>query len=404
MNYILFDDKSRYSLLPFTHTRPVADIRCGIGTMRDRWEYFTGRHTGTLTEPYLQHVFPLDAAAGSNILINGAVFATKELYAAIQALQTGEKLVSGNTLLAANTDTRDLSFEGLGDFAKTLAIKEYAGEITALKHPWDIFSLNDYAIRTDFPLVTEGRKSAPIPAGVMVSGAENLFIEEGANIYAGCIINATTGPVYIGKDTEILEGVMIRGPLAVCSHGVVKMGAKVYGATTIGPGCKAGGEINNAVFFANSNKGHDGYLGNAVIGEWCNLGADTNCSNLKNNYDHVKVWDEHEGRYVQTGLTFCGLMMGDHSKCGINTMFNTGTVVGISCNIFGAGFPDKFIPSFAWGGGEGMDTYSFDKAMNTARRMMQRRNIELSEAGIAMYRHIFDTTAYQRETFTQNQS
>src|SRR6185437_5208009 len=256
--------------------------------------------------------------------------------------------------------------------------------------------------RDDFNTITKGRKSAAIPENVIVSGKENLFIEEGANIYAGCIINASTGPVYIGKEVEVLEGTMIRGPLAVCEHAVLKMGAKIYGATTIGPGCKTGGEINNAVFFANSNKSHDGYLGNAVIGEWCNLGADTNCSNLKNNYDEVKVWDEYKNKSVKTGLTFCGLMMGDHSKCGINTMFNTGTIVGVSCNIWGGGFPEKFVPSFSWGGSDGMTTYDFNRAIDTAQRMMARRNKTLNEQEKEMYRHIFEKTVPQRDLFANN--
>lgn len=264
-----------------------------------------------------------------------------------------------------------------------------------LQQVWDIFSLNDNAIRADYKLITAGSNSAPVPAGVTVTGSD-IFIEEGANVYPGTIINAQAGPVYIGKHTEVLEGTMIRGPLALCEQGVIKMGAKIYGATTIGPGCKVGGEINNTVFFANSNKAHDGYLGNAVIGEWCNLGADTNCSNLKNNYDEVKVWSEQQGALVATGLTFCGLLMGDHSKCGINTMFNTGTVVGVSANIYGGSFPDKFIPSFSWGGSEGMVTYKLDKAMETANRMMGRRNKTLSAAETEMYTHIFNNTAPQR--------
>jgi UDP-N-acetylglucosamine diphosphorylase/glucosamine-1-phosphate N-acetyltransferase len=230
-------------------------------------------------------------------------------------------------------------------------------------------------------------------------GKESLFIEPGAVINAGVIINAATGPVYIGPDSEILEGCMLRGPIALHEHAVIKMGAKIYAGTTIGPGCKVGGEISNVVFFANSNKGHDGYLGNAVIGEWCNLGADTNCSNLKNNYDEVKIWDEYNNRSVRTGLQFCGLIMGDHSKCGINTMFNTGTVVGVSCNIWGGGFPEKFIPSFAWGGSEGMTTYQFARAMDTALRMMARRGKTLSEAETEMYRSIFAATEAQRSLF-----
>ncbi len=390
MKYILFDDVARPRLLPFTHTRPVADIRCGILTMRERWERLTRSAAGSLTEPYLQQVFPVNAT-GDDMCVNGAVFGTPELAKAINALNRRQKLVQGDTVIAARLDAKDLSISEFHTKVNALTPIEYEQPVVSLKNAWDIFSLNDMAIRSDFILLTKGRKSAPVPEHITVTGAGDLFIEEGANIYAGCIINATAGPVYIGKDTEILEGTMIRGPLAVCDHGVIKMGAKIYGPTTIGPGCKVGGEINNAVFFANSNKSHDGYLGNSVIGEWCNLGADTNCSNLKNNYDEVKIWSEQEGKLIPTGLTFCGLLMGDHSKCGINTMFNTGTVVGVSCNIYGGGFPDKHIPSFSWGGADGMVTYEFDKAMDTARRMMKRRNLELSDAELGMYRHLFES-------------
>lgn len=398
MNIILFDDNSRQRLLPFTHTRPVADIRCGILTMRERWQVILGSMSSTLTESYLQAVFPVQTC-DDNLLVNGALFANKELGKAITKLADGEKLMSGNTLLAVRTSNADITFDNLDALTQELTPVHYEGEIMLLKNVWDIFSINDKAIRADFAPIVEGRQSAAIPEGVTVSAKENIFIEEGAVIGIGTIINATTGPVYIAKDAEVMEGCMLRGPLALCEHGVIKMGAKIYGATTIGPGCKVGGEISNVVFFANSNKGHDGYLGNAVLGEWCNLGADTNCSNLKNNYDEVKIWDEATNKSVRTGLQFCGLIMGDHSKCGINTMFNTGTVVGVSANIFGAGFPEKFVPSFTWGGAESLTTYQFARALDTANRMMQRRNKSLNEAEVAMYQHLFDKTTAQRELF-----
>ncbi len=388
MNYILFDDAARPRLLPFTHTRPVADIRCGILTMRERWERLLGESTGSLTEAYLQPVFPLHSG-DDNVYINGAVFGSNDLAQAIKGLQPGHALVAGGIIVAARTKMGDMDIATFGEHVDGLINAEYNNPVYALKHVWDIFSMNDRALRDDYALLTNGRKSAAIPEGVTVTGKEQLFIEEGAHIYAGCIINAATGPVYIAKDTEVLEGTMMRGPIAICTHGVVKMGAKLYGATTIGPGCKVGGEINNAVFFANSNKAHDGYLGNAVIGEWCNLGADTNCSNLKNNYAEVKIWDEAANKSVNTGLTFCGLLMGDHSKCGINTMFNTGTIVGVSCNIFGGDFPEKFVRSFSWGGSEGVTHYDFNRAMETAGRMMGRRGLSMSEADIEMFRYIY---------------
>jgi UDP-N-acetylglucosamine diphosphorylase/glucosamine-1-phosphate N-acetyltransferase len=389
MNYILFDDAARPHLLPFTHTRPVADIRCGIFTMRERWERCLNIHsTGTLTEQYLQPVYPLMAGT-DNIYINASVFGSADLAAAISKLQKGHALASGAHIIAARTDGTGLSAAWLPAHIASLPAQYTESTVYMLKNVWDIFLLNDRAIRDDFSILTIGRKSAPIPADVIVTGKENIFVEEGAHINAGCIINASTGPVYIGNAADVLEGVMMRGPVAICAHAVVKMGAKIYGATTIGPGCKVGGEINNAVLFANSNKAHDGYLGNAVIGEWCNLGADTNCSNLKNNYATIKIWDEAANKSVNTGLTFCGLLMGDHSKAGINTMFNTGTIVGVSCNIFGAGFPEKFVRSFSWGGSEGVSNYDFNRAMETAARMMERRGLKLSDAALEMYRHIY---------------
>jgi UDP-N-acetylglucosamine diphosphorylase/glucosamine-1-phosphate N-acetyltransferase len=391
MNYILFDDDARYQLLPFTHTRPVADIRCGILTMRQRWEQLLQQPTGTLTEAYLQEVFPLNSGA-DNVYINGSVFGNSELIAAIHALRPEQKLVKGDVVIAARIKGDGITLPGIN----TIPSQNYDGDVPAIRNVWDIFSLNDMAIRADFDLITKGRTGAPIPGDIMVSGKEQIFIEEGANVYTGCIINATKGPVYIGKAAEVLEGVMIRGPLAVGEHAVIKMGAKIYGATTIGPGCKVGGEISNTVFFANSNKSHDGYVGNAVIGEWCNLGADTNASNLKNNYDEINIWSEYENKLVPTGIIFCGLMMGDHSKCGINTMFNTATVVGVSCNIFGGDFPQKFVNSFSWGSSRKMLAYDFNKSMDTANRMMGRRGLQLSEKEIAMYRYIYDNSGKGR--------
>src|ERR1043165_4132509 len=379
MQLVLFDDAGRTALYPFTHTRPTADIRCGILTSRERWQHLLEYPTSsTLSEEYLQGVYPAPTASSDSLLVNGQILATPELAKAVKALQPGTTLYSGDTFIAASISGQPPAFDNLHIATGNLSRQTYDGELRQLAHPWDIFSQNDWAIRQDVTLLTSGRTSAPIPEDVTIRGTD-IFLEEGAIIGAGSIINTTTGPVYIGKGAEILEGCIIRGPLALGDHAVLKMGAKVYSGTSIGPGCKVGGEISNVVFFANSNKGHDGFLGNAVIGEWCNLGADTNCSNLKNNYDEVKIWSEHTNKSVKTGLTFCGLMMGDHSKCAINTSFNTGTVVGVSSNIFGSGFPEKFVPSFCWGGNEGMTTYDPGRAMETANRMMGRRNKQLSD-------------------------
>lgn len=394
MQFILFDGAARHHFLPFTHTRPVADIRCGILTLRERWELLLGTTTGTLTATYLQQAFPTRPDT-DQVYINGALFATALLAEAIKNLHLEEALWQGEKLIAFRT-AHTAEHKQETEFAASLTKVAFTDGVHQLEKVWDIFSGNERAIKEDFALITQGRQSQLLPDYVTALNRSNIFVEPGAKIYP-CIINADAGPVYIGKDAEVMEGSIIRGSFALGEHAVLKMGAKVYGGTTIGPGCKVGGEISNVVFFANSNKGHDGFLGNAIIGEWCNLGADTNCSNLKNNYDEVKIWDEHEHKSVKTGLQFCGLIMGDHSKCGINTMFNTGTVAGVSCNIYGGGFPEKFIPSFSWGGSESMVTYALDKAINTANRMMIRRNKELSRAEIDVLHHIFDQTQKQRE-------
>lgn len=401
MSYILFDTDIRYQLLPFTHTRPIADIRCGILTLRERWEKLLASSTSTLTEDYLQKVFPVHTT-GEDTYINGSIIATEELATAIKKLNKGEQLVQEDKVLAYKPNSATPTFGSISTEQVDITNISFEGELLSLNRIWDIFSLNGAIIKQDFDLLTKGKTSQPIPEGVTATGKENIFIEEGAVVNAGCILNGNSGPVYIGKNAELLEGVMMRGPVAICDNAVVKMGAKIYGDTTIGTGCKVGGENSNVVYFANSNKGHDGYLGNAVIGEWCNLGADTNCSNLKNNYDSIKIWDEHNNKSIQTGLTFCGLLMADHSKCGINTMFNTGTVVGVSANIYGGGFPEKFIPSFAWGGSDGMTTYKLERALDTANRMMGRRHQQLSEDEIKMYQYIFEQTTKQRDLFANN--
>ncbi len=393
MHLILFDTPDRNQLYPFTHTRPVADIRCGIHTLRERWEHHLDTKSGTLTEAYLQQAFPVTYKDTANTYVHSSVFCNTALATAVKRLQPGDALISDDILIALCT-AEQLTYPFQPDLV-TYNLISYKDPIRMLHDIWEIFSFNEAAIREDFNETTRNRVSRALPEYVTAINPENIFVEEGARVYP-CIINASAGPVYIGKDAEIMEGCLLRGPLALCDHSTLKMGAKIYGATTIGPGCKVGGEVNNAVFFANSNKGHDGFLGNAVIGEWCNLGADTNCSNLKNNYDTIKIWNEYQQKSMSTGLQFCGLMMGDHSKCGINTMFNTGTVAGVSCNIYGAGFPEKFIPSFSWGGSEGMVTYTLKKAMDTANRMMERRNLQLSEAETDILKYVYEHTEKQR--------
>jgi len=385
MNYILYDGSVRTALLPFTFTRPVADIRVGILTIREKWEKFLGTTTTTVTEEYLSEKFPM-VELDENIMINASYCPNEVLVEMISFLKPFQAIVKDEEVIAFYTtsDQEEVYFE---DYEWI----ECEEDVLRIENSWDIFQKNDQAIREDFLLLTEDRVSQPIPSTVQVLGRENIFIEEGA-VLNFCTLNATTGPIYIGKDAEIMEGSVIRGPFALGEHAQVKLGTKIYGATTVGPHCRVGGEVNNSVLFAYSNKGHDGFLGNAVLGEWCNIGADSNNSNLKNNYESVKLWDYETERFVNTGLQFCGLMMGDHSKCGINTMFNTGTVVGVSANIFGAGFPRNYIPNFTWGGAQGTQVYLPKKAFETAKIVMARRNVEFTSQEEAILTHVFNET------------
>ena len=388
MNYILFDGSVRNQLLPFTFTRPVADIRFGILTMRERWEYILGNTTSTITEDYLSEKWPL-VEFEENIMINAAYFPSSALIDQVMNLKKNEAIFDGEDIVAFYAEEdQEVDFEVFKQL-------EIAGEVLKLAHTWDIFSKNDFAINFDFKLITEDRESEPINSSNFVKNPENIFIEEGA-VVENCSLNASTGPIYIGKDALVMEGCFFRGPIAIGEEAVVKMGAKIYGATTIGPGSRAGGEINNSVLFQNSNKGHEGYLGNSVLGEWCNLGADTNNSNLKNNYAEVRLWDYETEGFAKTGLQFCGLMMGDHSKCGINSMFNTGTVVGVSCNIFGTGYPRNFIPSFSWGGSAGMTTYQTKKVFEVARLVLERRKMEFTKEDEAILEHVFEESSEYR--------
>jgi UDP-N-acetylglucosamine diphosphorylase/glucosamine-1-phosphate N-acetyltransferase len=389
MNYILFDGSVRNSLLPFTFTRPVADIRIGILSIREKWEKHLGYTTTTITEEYLEAKYPM-VELEENILINASYLPTKSLVEQVRNLSENQAIFKGEEVIAFFTsDTQEDV-----DFTLYKQI-ECSEDVLQLKNTWDIFSLNDKAIKADFGLITQGRTSQPIPEGVHAINKENIFIEEGATISFSSL-NASKGPIYIGKDAEIMEGCLVRGPFAMCEHSVLKMGAKVYGATTLGPYCKVGGEVNNSVLFGFSSKGHEGFLGNSVLGEWCNIGADTNTSNLKNNYAEVKLWNYHTERFTNTGLQFCGLMMGDYSKCGINTMFNTGTVVGVSANIFGSGFPRNFIPSFSWGGAAGFTTYQLNKVIEVAKVVMRRRDVQFSKIDENILQHVFDETAKNR--------
>ncbi|MFP5470241.1 MAG: GlmU family protein [Bacteroidia bacterium] len=379
--YTLFDGSAHKNLLPLTFTKPVAHLRVGIFTIQQKWEKHLEQHVSVRTKDYLSTKFNGNNKAGGTG-ISANILPTSDLVDVIKNLENKQlltykgKLIAINPLPAAN--------ENLDAYLKDFTKVEYDTEISTLDHPWDIFRKNDAEIRTDFEFIKiEKKRSKQSGVANTLINEKDIFIEEGAKV-TGAFLNATDGPIYIAKDAEVMEGCLVRGPFALCEHAGLKMGAKIYGATTVGPHCKVGGELNNVVMQAYSNKGHDGFLGNSVIGEWCNLGADTNCSNLKNNYGNVKVYSYTEGKAIDTGLQFCGLIMGDHSKSGINTMFNTGTVVGVSANIFGGDFPPKHIPSFSWGN----EKFTLEKAFDVAQRMMSRRNISFTNEDKKIFQEI----------------
>ena len=389
MNYILFDSDVRDTLLPFTYTKPVADIRIGILTIREKWEKHLGLTTTTITADYLEEKYPM-VEMEENILINASFCPTESLVEKVKTLSKNEAIFKGEDVLAFHTtqSQEEVDFD-------TYTQIEFDEELIQVKNTSDIFTHNGKAIQQDFDLITEERTSETIPAGIQVINPGNIFIEEGAQILFSTL-NASEGPIYIGKDALIMENSSIRGPFAMCENAVVKMGAKIYKDTTIGPFSKVGGEISNAVIFGYSSKGHDGYLGNSVIGEWCNLGAGTNNSNLKNNYSEVKLWNYETERFAKTGLQFCGLMMGDHSKCAISTMFNTGTVVGVSANLFGSGFPRNFTPSFSWGGAAGYETFQMNKVSEVVTAVMKRKNLVFDVVDQKILDHVFEETKQYR--------
>ena len=368
MAIILFDDIAHQTLRPLTFTRPVADLRIGILTIAEKWAKYLNNSFSFFTKPWLQGKFPIKIEE-YNLFINGAVCPDEVLINDIKALKHGDSLLLGDKLIAVRLNAKEaISFNPQSNYGTANHLSHQPIVIT---YPEEIFRNNDIELRKDFKLLTQGRKSAQLSATNTVIG-EDFFAEEGAK--ADCsTFNTTNGPIYLAANTEVWEGTHIRGAFALCEHSQVKMGTKVYGATTIGPYSRIGGELNNAVIWGYSSKGHEGYLGNSVLGEWCNIGADSNNSNLKNNYDEVKLWDYTTNRFRKTGLQFCGLIMADHAKCAINTMFNTGTVVGVSANVFGAGFPRNFIPDFSWGGAQGYEVYTLKKMFITAQKVFDRR-------------------------------
>ncbi len=394
-NLILFDNTSRETLLPLTFYRPSSEIRVGILTIREKWEKILHLKASHHSQDYLSRKFPLRIDQ-NNLFVAGNTFPTPNLVDKIRQLLPLEGLFHKGQLVAANIpgmlfpQSQEIPFNDL----KVIEIEE----IDSINRPADIFLKNEEQIVSDFELITQGRQSQDLPKTTRLIGNHPIFIEEGAEVLA-LSINTTDGPAYIGKNALIMEGSVLRGPVAFCESAVAKMGAKIYKGTTIGPWSKVGGEVSNCVFFGYANKGHDGYLGNSVIGEWCNFGAGSSNSNLKNNYSPIKVWDYSQNDFVQTGLIFHGLIMGDHSKCSINSMFNTGTVVGVHANIATGKFPPKFIPSFSWFVGKHPTVYELPRAIETATRVFARRNIELTKADHSIFEHVFRLTKDRRKTY-----
>jgi UDP-N-acetylglucosamine diphosphorylase/glucosamine-1-phosphate N-acetyltransferase len=398
-NIILFGDDHWFDLLPLTFTRPICELRVGILTIREKWEKRLEGKASFITQDYLAEKYPINIEE-ENLLINSTFLPDDILVHYVKQLKLNEALLFDSELIAARLSAAE--FEKLSDEKDAfqslngMDLSENKSLVfSRITKPYHIFSLNGQEMIKDFDLITKHKTSQTISSTNTVIGGYPVFLEEGA-IMECCMINTVNGPVYLGKNVQVMEGCMIRGGFAACEGSVVKMGAKIYGPTTIGPYCRLGGEVNNSVLLANSNKGHDGYLGNSVLGEWCNLGADTNTSNLKNNYLPVKIWSYVKERFEDTGLQFCGLIMGDHSKAGINTMFNTGTVVGVASNIFGDGFPRNFIPSFSWGGAAGFTTHQINKAIETAEIVMSRRNMIMSELDKNILHHVYLNTAVNR--------
>jgi len=374
MKLQLHDNGLHLRFAPLTLTRPLGNLRMGIFTNDERWKLFLpDAEVSFITESYLQAKYPLSSEYG--IQVNAQIIPNEDVVASICHLEA-DSILMYNSIWIAKTGNATNKIDFIGE------------EPIVLENRWHIYQKNDAVLKADFQLITNGRVSQTLSDTNIVIGDESLiFLEEGAVVEAS-ILNTKTGPIYIGKDAEIMEGSVVRGPLAMCEHSALKLATKVYGAVTLGPHCKVGGEVNNVVFQAYSNKGHDGFLGNALIGEWCNLGADTNTSNLKNNYGNVSTYSFETGKEEKTDIQFMGVCMGDHSKCGINTMFNTATVVGVSSNIYGSGFPDKYVPSFSWGEPSQLVPFRFDKAIEYSNNMMNRRGLELSEAEISILKTI----------------
>ncbi len=389
MTIIFFDDQSRETLLPLTATRPVADLRIGIMKISEKWLFHYKTEGFYQTQSYLQEKYPLKTT-NNHLFINGSVCPDANILVAVDGLKEGEALMSDDVCIAVKSKKDKIKVADLIEF-KTVA---FEGFFTKITYPEDIFKYNADALRLDFDVLTKGRTSQKLSATNTIIG-DDIFVEEGVEAEC-CTFNTKNGPIYLGRNSQVWEGTHIRGGLALCNDSQIKMGTKIYGATTIGPNSRVGGEINNAVIWGNSAKGHEGYLGNSVLGEWCNLGADTNNSNLKNNYAEVKLWDYTTKGFRKTGMQFCGLVMADHAKCAINTMFNTGTVVGVGANVFGAGFPRNFVVDFSWGGAQGFEVYRLNKMFETVTKVFERRGKMFDETERNILTNIFNNTEQYR--------
>ena len=384
-NIILFDNPAdKTNLLPLTYTRPICCLRVGIDTVIEKWKDAVSGTFSVLTDDYLSEKFPT-IYTDDNYFISGNIIPDKNIISDIFTLSIGECLTVNDKIIALRGSKNDFENPAL------LSKKEYSGEFRAINYLYDIFTLNDNVLCEDFIRFTAGKKSAEISdTNTIIGNSDLLFIEEGAEV-EGAYINTKTGPVYISASAQVMEGSCLRGPIALCEHSVVNMGSKIYGATTLGPWCKVGGELNNVVMIGFSNKAHDGFLGNAVIGEWCNIGGGTTASNLKNDYTEIKLWNYPAQRFLKTGLQFCGLIMADHSKTGINCMFNTATVLGVGVNIHGAGFPRNFVASFSEGSTSGFIDVPISKFFGIAQRMMARRNKVLDENDRKIFETIYES-------------
>ena len=389
-NTILFDGPERSQLLPFTYIRPVAELRIGIDTLREKWEAFLGQECSFATQNYLSSKYPLHNA-DLNYFINPTYIPTRSLAIQVKNLKENQVLIFDSNPVAFCTTNSILPSDTSG--FNEIDVEQ---ELIQIKNCSDLFVHNAEVLVQDFKRLTKDRMSQVLGDTNRVINPEQVFVEPGARVSCATL-NASEGPIYIGADAQIMEGSMLRGPLAICENSVVKMGTKIYGGTTIGPNAKVGGELNNVLFLGNSNKGHDGFLGNAVIGEWCNIGAATDASNLKNNYSKIRIWNYVSENFAKTELQFCGLLMGDYSRCGIHSMFNTATVIGVNSNVFGTGFPRTFIPSYSYGGAQGFQTYAFAKAMESNNAMMERKGSKLTDHDIQILETIFDTTAVWRK-------